>query len=298
MNNRLRKTLIELFFGFVIIYAALNAYQTLRLWRSDLGWESSPRSTRRVALVFPDGPATILRPGDELIAVNGQPITIAPSIRKLTPGTDYLLTVRRNGELNDFNLRTAPISVSDWLMAFILVVLFPAISIATGLAVFLLKPDNKHALLVALAFGCFIPPLAFHWFEGLPRLLAFVMYTGPLVTTFFMSFILHLFLVFPERSPILRRWPSLEWFPYLPVPLLIWVNIQPTPTAEIPGLVRGVYTTVMVLATTLSFLLTYRRANEVSRRKLRVIMADSRSSLARRRNRAAPGPQTLGFYFY
>lgn len=283
MNKRLRLIIVLLFFALMFTYAGLNAYQTLRLNRSYTGWEAVSSGERvLIKRVFPNGPAaSVLRDGDELIYFNGRPIRDASSaiITSLSPGTAYTLGVMREGQEHEFNLRTVPVPFSVWLTLFALTALLPAIGLSTALTVFLLKPFDKQALLVALLFGVLVPPLAFHWFDGLPTLLVLVMYIGPMITPIGFFIILHLFLVFPEPSPILQRWPRLEWYLYLPYPLLFFMRNLSSGTSW--GLSQSpVLDTLSVTLINLYFagafislIVNYRRASQASRRKMRVVVA-------------------------
>jgi hypothetical protein len=227
-----------------------------------------------------DGPAA-LQYGDEIISLNGRAVNdISPQfINSLDPGTPYTMTVRRGGQDYEFNFRTLPVPLSGWLLAFALTMLLPAVSLSTGLTVFLLKPDDKHALLLALLFSVFIPSRVYHYYEGLPALLAWVMYLGPLITPLAFFLVLHFFLIFPERSPLLRRFPRFEWLLYLPYLLMVLPRNVSSGTAW--GISRNAlldtFFAILILLNFLgafvSLVINYRRAGQLARRKLRVIVA-------------------------
>src|SRR6185436_13150809 len=100
---------------------------------------------------------SLLRDDDEVIALNGQPMTneiqlaiaMEKTLAQLSPGGSYTLVVRRAGQTQELTLRTASrplwtkiVTVILWLCA----AFFPL----TGLIVFWLKPDDKQAVLLAL----------------------------------------------------------------------------------------------------------------------------------------------------
>jgi len=285
MNKRLRLRLIlvSLFYALMFTYAGVNAYQIFKLTRSDPGWAARRAGTRvRISRVTPGGSASALHTGDDVISVNGQPDEHASlaSTYSLNPGEPYTMVVERDGQRLEFNFRTVTVSLSLWLILLTLAAFLPAIFLSTGLTVFLLKPFNKQALLLALTFGLFVPPMAYHWFNGLPALLAAVLYVGPLVTPLAFFLILHFFLIFPEPSPVLRRFPRLEWSLYLPYFLLILpsdlAGALPRGIAERYAQIDNLGWLVINLNFAFAFLsliVNYRRANKVAKRKMRVVVA-------------------------
>src|SRR5215510_16384049 len=63
------------------------------------GWETNRGKKLVVIRVDPDGPATDLRVGDEVIAINGVKIKEALQGAGAPPGTRETMTIRRAGEL-------------------------------------------------------------------------------------------------------------------------------------------------------------------------------------------------------
>ena len=279
---RPRIVIVVLFYALMSAYAAVNAYQTVRLNRSYPGWEAQRQGGRVwVMRVQGVGVEAGLRPRDEVVSFGGRPAASvrASTVYGLAPGTPYTMVVRRDGREYEFALRTQPVPWSRRVMLLALVVLLPAVTFSTGLAVFLLRPDDKQALLLALLFALLIPPVGFRWDEGLPAALAFLMYLGPTITPLAFALILHLFLVFPEPSPLLRRFPRLEWLIYVlySVPL-VGRNLVAATGA---GLVMFplldtlalLFANLYFVAALVSLVAGYRRAGVVARRKLRVVVA-------------------------
>ncbi|MEJ7617828.1 MAG: hypothetical protein WKF30_12905 [Pyrinomonadaceae bacterium] len=197
---------VQAYFAFV--YVAGGSYDGL------FGEQRLPGGPVYITGTDPKGPATALKAGDEFLAINGITPAEDPEImgfaNRVPPGTIYLMTVRRNNQELVIPLTTVekPARRDHFGQSYIFIEL---IFLVTGLAVFLLKPDNQQAWLLALMLGTFIGfstwemPLAVlgRWVEFL---VAFAkiscLWTLPLFVRFFLNF--------PERSPILRRWPKLE----------------------------------------------------------------------------------------
>ena len=285
-------TLFALFFanGGVSVYRSLASFGEA----SDPGWRISQRGGRVVvASVKPAGAASALRPGDEIVALNGEPVLgalQAEFFERLPPGSHYAVAVRRDGEPLEFTLRTEPLALSLWMLQLMETFFIPAIFFATGFAVFLLRPDDKQALLLALMFGMFNGLIGYPAPRGLPWAVAVVMVVARAISSFFWPLFLHFFLIFPEPSPALRRFPRLEYYLYLPHLLLLlpYFGVFSALTAvsleqalafagrwpawrwACLGAV-GVY----VAGGLLSLVSNYRQAGRASRGKLRVVVVGS-----------------------
>src|SRR5262249_20805481 len=102
----------------------------------------------------------------------------------------------------------------------------------------------------------------------------------------FLPVFVHFFLIFPDPSPLLRRWPRLETWIYLPYLLALLPVVV---TLQLPGgiwalqfrwfqyvVIAANFLFVAYLAAGLIFLLiNYRAATLIARRRLRVVMAGS-----------------------
>src|ERR687895_150155 len=79
------------------------------------------------------------------------------------------------------------------------------------------QADDKQALLLSLWLvlmaSAFTLPQPF---EGMAWWYRALIVLGQVSKVFAPTFLLHLFLVFPEPSPILKRWPRLERYLYVP----------------------------------------------------------------------------------
>ncbi|HEX8474806.1 MAG TPA: SpoIIE family protein phosphatase [Pyrinomonadaceae bacterium] len=301
LTRRVRFILGGLFFVVMFVYAGANSHQSLGARQSSLGWLMTEREGRvLVEYVAPEGAAAeALRVDDEIVAINGRAVQSywqAFEILGLEPGSTYTLRVRRAEDEREVALRTGNLTPFTSLMRVLLTIVIPAVFLMVGFAVFILKPYDKQALLLALMFGTFIPSESqFLPFGGYPSWLVGVMVTGGLISTFFAPLLFHFFLVFPERSPLLRRFPRLEWTLYLPnvlltVPYFAAVNyiLVSAPDAIFDAVQRHPWVNLLVsilfvlyvIAGIVSLLVNYRQASRLSRRKLRVVVAGSLAGFA------------------
>ena len=296
MDKR-RLLLGGLFFALMFFYLGVSAYFVFIHVGSSDGWRGEwkgPGTPARVTGVDPGAPAA-LRAGDEILAVNGVAFSQDPEILtfsdRVPPGTTYQMTVRREGRDLLIPITTvAKPPRSDWgETPYIFIRL---IFLLTGLAVFLLKPGDRQAWLLALLLGTFtglstwtMPVMLLgRWAEVLVALAKIIcLWTLPLFVRFFLNF--------PERSPILRRWPRLERYLDWPFYLFIlpvfgggrlpaWLRIKYFSLPPIGWLDShswfGMLAVVGYLAAgLLCLVVNYRVADGNARRRLRVVVAGS-----------------------
>ncbi|MEK6304612.1 MAG: SpoIIE family protein phosphatase [Acidobacteriota bacterium] len=300
MRKRTQFALGAIFFTLLLIYGGVRFVRTLPLlgMESEPGWRGVQVGTLVMVVGFTTSePQGQLRPGDELVAINGHPINFAsqipPIFNDIDPGEVYTVVVRRDGFFQPpFSLQSKAIPLSWWVVNGVARLVVPNIFLLTGLAVFLFKPDDKQALLLALMFGMFTGALSAMSpsFAGEPVYLVAVMLTVQVVSLFLWPVFLHFFQIFPEPSALMRRSPRLEAYIYVPHLLTIFpffaiLNLLAAfapdrtisfrlayPAAEpIIGLVAPLY----IAAGLLSLLVNYRQAGWASRRRMRVVVAGS-----------------------
>jgi sigma-B regulation protein RsbU (phosphoserine phosphatase) len=243
-----------------------------------------------------------LRQGDEIAAINGSPVSSVHQLQRafgdIPPDSTFLVTIRRNGAvLATVTAASLPIPFAEWLVKAAVGLLMPQIFLVTGLVVFLLKPYDKQAMLLALMFGMFIggmmalgPP-----FAGEPGWLVAIMLVVHLASLFLWPVFLHFFQTFPEPSPLLRRAPRLEKLIYLPQLLTIFpyfatlnvlaavapdLAVEFQVRAEAFGTVSIIVAMAYIVAGLLSLLVNYREADLPARRKMRVMVAGSIAGFA------------------
>jgi hypothetical protein len=157
---RLPIILVGLFLALMLLHFGVHSYHdvSLSLRSSSPGWGVSPVNGRvRVTHGLSAADTSLLRDDDEVIGLNGQPMTneiqlaiaMEKTLAQLSPGGSYTLVIRRAGQTQELTLRTARrplwtkiVTVILWMCAAV----FPF----TGLIVFWLKPNDKQAVLLAL----------------------------------------------------------------------------------------------------------------------------------------------------
>lgn len=299
MIKQLKLILSAVFFALLLIYAVALFFQTSAVLgrRSEPGWTPFQIGNEvRVGQLGSVEAKSALRSGDEVIAINGIPVNSDSSIPEvfnaIEPGSNYLLTLRRGGRLFDVMLTSQAIPFSAWMIDGALRLIIPNIFLLTGLVVFLLKPNDKQALLLSLMFGMFTGAIlsGAPAFAGRPLWLIIVMLVVNLVSLFLWPIFFHFFQIFPEPSSLIRKAPKLEKYLYIPHLLTIFpysvisnllaafapqkyfafrINFS---VFELIGI--GV-ATLYLTGGLLSLLLNYREASRPSRRKMRVVVAGS-----------------------
>lgn len=164
-----------------------------------------------------------LRPGDQIIAINGRPLTTAlpydEAYSRGRPGDPIALTIARPGEVRPMVLhavfRPAVAARPDGLAkesALQITRSYPVLFFLVGFAVLFLRLQDRGAWLLALLFTAFVATPTFNTLAAIPYALhpfavTFQMFFGGMLCPFFYVF----FAVFPTRSPLDRRVPGLKW---------------------------------------------------------------------------------------
>ncbi|MBO0721794.1 MAG: PDZ domain-containing protein, partial [Blastocatellia bacterium] len=290
MNKRLRLIFIIGFFALMLVRCLAVTYQNIVNPGSENGWDCmGPYAECTIVRVDPQGPSKDLQPGDLILAINGVRVAahnrLLSYINLLPPGATYSITVRRAGRELTFTIHTVPrtagfpwqrlVDLAFWL---------------TGLLVFLLKSEDRQARLLALMLGSFSGLLGGGGYLGFfPDWLVLLIALARIVGLWSFPLLLHLFLVFPQESPLLRRWTSLRWWLYAPLIFILsifGIGRLPGEWAE-PifhwppinwfldhGLKYIAYLCVLayLLAALVSLLMSYRSADVAGKRRLRVVI--------------------------
>jgi hypothetical protein len=160
------------------------------------------------------------RVGDELVAIDGVKIKDDPRVlvdNDQEPGTRVTFTIRRAGQLRDVTVVTAPHRErAKFDPLYYINLLF----LLTGWGVFLLRPDDKQAWLLALMLAT-LTGLVGADADNLPSWLDPVVWAAGVLGGLFLPVFVHFFLIFPEPSPLLRRWRGMETWLYLPYLLTV-----------------------------------------------------------------------------
>src|SRR5262245_10738104 len=298
MSVRLRLTIGIPLFALMFFYLGLRIYSRIAPQQySFRGWDAEWRDGRVViADVGENSPATgVVREGDVVVAFWSERRDATPLVTtdlwRVLPGPRDKLTVSRDGQLLELPLQTIRIRVGGPPGAlFVFFMLTFLLFITTGVTVFLLKPGDEQAWLLALMLTTPVAlfPVNLDYVE-LPRWMRLgVSLTLTLATIFFPA-VLRLFLIFPERSPLLRRFLKLEWLIYMPYILFLALPdivrkvltlFQLAPSWREPFLrSAGKFITASaaayLLAALIAMAVNYRAAGAASRRRLRVAMVGS-----------------------
>jgi serine phosphatase RsbU (regulator of sigma subunit) len=290
MSKRVRILLGGIVLGLLTAYIGVYVYSiTLPRKGSSDGWSGSwdGKGEPYVTSVDRDGPAaTILQVGDEFIAINGVKIRDDPRnlafSESAPPGTRYTLTIRRAGQLRDVEIQTVP---HHGRIKFDPSYYISLLFLATAWIVFLLRPDDKQAWLLALMLGTLTGTLG-NEPSNLPAWLSLAVPVEVALGVLFLPVFVHFFLIFPAPSPLLRGRPRLETWIYLPYLLAV------LPVVVVLRLPGGVWVfrfqwflyftfavnflvVAYLAAGLICLLINYRAASPVARRRLHVVMAGS-----------------------
>jgi eukaryotic-like serine/threonine-protein kinase len=295
-TGRRRIILVGLFFTLMSVGIGVNSYYAILYFSTagDPGWLLGLDGRVRTYGGVSGADVSTLRDGDEVMLLDGRELRkihqYCETFARLRPGAQYTMVVRRDGRTEQLTLRTAPYHL--WIQINVIVsqLVLPATFLLIGLAIFLLRRDDKRALLLALMLGTVTvggwPPFAL-LATDLPWWLAGIMTAALLVGAGIFPVMPHFFLTFPERSPLLVRFPRLEYYLYplflltaYPFAVIAAFRLATAPerligafqefqwAIAIPVAVGSIY----LLGALLPLVVTYRRANQVSRRKLRLIL--------------------------
>jgi serine phosphatase RsbU (regulator of sigma subunit) len=299
MSVRLRLIIGIPFFALMFFYLGLRVYSRVALQDYSLrGWNAEWRDGRVViADVTPNSPATdVIRKGDVVVAFwserrDATPL-VTPDYWRVPPDTQYKLTVSRDGQSLELPLQTTRISFggpSSGALYFFYMLTF-LLFITTGVTVFLLRPGDEQAWLLALMLTTPVALLTLNIGSlQLPRWIYLAASLTQTLATIFFPALLRFFLIFPERSPLLRRFPKLEWLIYMPyllfmAPRDIVVDVLTTfqlAPAWRESFMRSTVNFIIglaaayLLAALIAMAVNYRAAGVASRRKLRVVMVGS-----------------------
>jgi sigma-B regulation protein RsbU (phosphoserine phosphatase) len=280
------------FFALLLAYCAASFYIWLYPPGSDGGWHGSGSYGEfHITYIDPQSPAKALRQGDKIIAINGVKLAERADVLvdeyRLPPGSDYSMTVGRDGQELTFTWRTLPRRRGPFPWNNLIPVLFWL----SGLLVLSLKAEDRQAWLLALTLGSFSALLS-SGFEGeiSANWLALLVALARICGLFSAPLLFHLFLYFPQPLPWLGRWPNLTKWLYAPLCLFVLptfgVSRLPlewsTPIFSWPpmrwlgehGLLLAGYLSLLgyILAALFCLWLSYRTADTAGRRRLRVVM--------------------------
>ncbi len=285
--------------GFVVLlglaWNLTSSYHTLRLvvFSGYPAWLAVPtQDGSRVGVVRPDSPGEgRLRRGDEIVAVDGKGVARTFDARAyfaFEPPRPYDILIRRDGRLQALRLEAIPYGFSYASFSLVGLLAVQWIFWAVGAAVFLMRPHDavprllsRVLLLFALGLSAHVP------MEKVSGADLVLLGAAQLMASVFWPSFLHLFLVFPEPSPLLRRFPSLVRWVYVIGSTFVVATMgvvvlaavqreavaaffsQPSPLSTLLSVLVGLFS----VAGLGSLVLSYRSASPVGRRRLGVVVA-------------------------
>jgi hypothetical protein len=170
---------------------------------SEPGWVARQVGSQvRVGQIGSIEPAGLLRADDEVLAVNGQPIKSASDVtdvfQQIEVDRPYTVVIRRNGIPTEVTLISQAIPLFTWVVNGAARLVIPNIFLLTGLIVFMLKPDDKQALLLGLMFGMFTGALSATdpSYAGESSVVVGIMLSVQLASLFLFPVFFHFFQIF------------------------------------------------------------------------------------------------------
>jgi sigma-B regulation protein RsbU (phosphoserine phosphatase) len=278
-----------------LVWNLASSYHALRLvlFAGNPAWLAVPGAdASRVGVVRPASPADgrLLR-GDEIVAVDGEGVERSFDARghfAFEPPRAYEILVRRDGRLERLRLETVPYGLSYASFSLVGLLAVQWIFWTVGAAVFLMRPHDALPRLLSRVLVLFALGLSLQLpLEKLAPAELVLLTLAQLAASLFWPSFLHLFLVFPEASPLLRRFPSLVRWVYvvgsafviatLGLGVLAGVQLEAVPAflSQPSALARLLSVLVGVCAVSGlgSLVLSYRSASPLGRRRLGVVVA-------------------------
>lgn len=296
MKKNWRLIIGSFVFAVLLTHWVGNTWLGFRQPGSYDGWSGS-RTAGRVAVITSvdaNGPATALRIGDEILSINSIPVNddnpqILNFNQTVPPGTRYPMLIRRAGQQLEIPLQTVSYEKQNLNFGRIWMTSVYLLFLLTGGFVFLLRRDDKQAWLLALMLATLTAVTDTKILRGLPAWLMSIMTLARIIGAWFVPLFLHFFLIFPKPSPLLRRYPKLERWLYLPFLFIIFptlglMRLSPAVLGHtIPNLLRNLWfesasrflLLTYIFLGLVSLVINYRVADQLARRRLRVVLAGS-----------------------
>ena len=160
---------------------------------------------------------------DRILSIDGQPVTkgqdIVDAVRQKKPGTWVEYVVESKGATRKVILPVTIYGIKDFLLTFFITnFLCGLILCILGFIAVILKP-NIFSSWIFLAFCLSLGGYMISGFEIMSSYR--LVHYHYLVACLYPVLIFHLALIFPDRNPIVLRFPWFEYFIYLPIVALV-----------------------------------------------------------------------------
>ncbi|MDQ6787681.1 MAG: protein kinase [Acidobacteriota bacterium] len=291
--SKLRFALVSLFFLLVAISLVPGFGLLMGKGGGEDGWRPVFRNGHvMVSGIFLPRTAEKLQKGDEILSVNGQSVADKSRLdimRMLdfAPGETQIYQIKRQGEEQprEVEFTTLPGSTLGLLPFLLSRTFLPVVFFVVAFLVFLLKPNDKQTLLLATAFALLGKADSPTWAASeIPDFFYYAEAVVFLFSALGFPLLLHLCLIFPEKSPMLRRFPGIKYLIYLPYLLLILPSYLLLELSHYAFRQFDFYNYLSVfsyfpvhllylIAILLTLVLTYRRTSETSKRRIRIVVA-------------------------
>ena len=255
MDLRKRRLIFGgIFFALMFFYHSVNAYFQFVEVGSYSGWNGFSNDARHFYTTHPDslGPTAAAQSGDELIAINGthpaDDLGLLEFSDRSPVGTPFTMTFNRNGQVYTIASSTSSYPPGKYpyrsreRQIYLLIWL---VFLVTGLALLLLKAEDRQAWLLALMLGSFTGIMTDNYPYSVIGVVPESLVAAAKISAlwFFPLFALF-FLNFPERSRMLNWFPHLErwiyWSNYLLL-LPLWLG------SRLPSAWRATYFNLPVI---------------------------------------------------
>jgi class 3 adenylate cyclase len=208
-----------------------------------------------------------LRYPDKILKANNKNISSMKDLEEVVANTNIgdpiRYSVEREGKIIDVAIPSMRFSGTDFLMIFGIPLFEGIVYLILGVIVFILKPDTKVSWLFLLA--CFNEGIiCLTTFDGesthfLPVWIQLFM------EPFLPAIILHLSLLFPEKSKLIERYPHINIIPYIPSTALVilFLLLYPRPSSVPVYRSSLIYTNISVLALIAAILHAYLKKSSI-----------------------------------
>jgi len=154
--SRLRFALVCLLFVFVVGVTVIHLIPQFSFKSSFPEFNTELKDKRQVIAFVDPNFADRIQIGDELVSINNEPINegnLLKILARINEGDRYTIQLRRGADLREVELVAQPIPLARVLGRYFFGIFLTGTFLLTGLAVFLLKPNDKQALLMAVLFA-------------------------------------------------------------------------------------------------------------------------------------------------